>query len=132
MPSVSVQHLSNGDWIALAGVVAVVVTMLLNELRNLLGDRGKRSATDAVVEVRIEGLDDRLKGIENEQRALRQQYAEHEKECAEFRGEISGDIRRHADAQEKAGRDLEYVKRQVQSLGPRADTFTQILPPPNT
>lgn len=127
-PIAAAHDLSNGDLIALGGVAVALLTVAANEMRGAFKARGNRAALDAVVDLKLQGFTDAMHAMAGEQKALREQYAEHEKECAEFRGEISGDIRRHADAAEKTGRDLDYVKAQVRTLGPRADTFTQMLP----
>lgn len=120
--------LSTGDIIAMTTVALGIGAWIWREVAGLMRDGARRAGVDAVVKVQIEGFTAALDRLTDEQKRLSQQYAEHEKECAEFRGEISGDIRRHADAAEKSERDLQYVKAQISHMTPRADTFTQIMP----
>lgn len=125
----SILGLSAGDMAAFGMVGLTAIALYTRRRAGDLGQAAKNATRDAVISVKVEGLDETLRELRDVMRSLDRRQDTHELECAEFRGGVIAQLKQAADERTVTGRSVEYVKAQVAHLTPAADTFVEVVAP---
>jgi len=114
-------------WIALASVALAALAWISTELRRWRQDGSAKDKADATITVQIEGFRAAMTEMVANYKDMSERQAQHEIDCAKFRGSVEEILKSNADTNAGIRRSLDNLSAQMSRLMPPADSFSQIV-----